>query len=357
MRRDPFGHALGAARARRGHDGVGRGDAVDHLVVADRIGRAARGGLREGLQFGPVHVEGRDLETDRVALHRLDDVAAEQAGAALVRGLAGDVDVAAQGRGRLRAVDLEAEGSGGGHHGGEVGRGAGLHAEQHRGGVVVGHRRGPVQALGEDLVDLAHHVDEAVDGVHAHREEAPAGGLVGLGAPGVLGHGQRVRPGHGALEVQDGPELARADLLFQVDPGGVEAAVVAQPQRHQRRLHRLDRGPGVGEVHGERLLAEDVFACLGRGRDLVAVAGRRGREHHGVDVGVGQQLVVGGELQPVLVGERAVLVRTRAGRGGDEAHGLAPLHRVDQGPAPPTQAYDRSVQHGAILSNRTAIYR
>ena len=71
---------------------------------------------------------------------------------------------------------------------------------------------------------------------------------------------------HRRFDVQDRPELARADPLAQLRHLGMEAPVVAEPERDAGLARRVDRRLGVGLGQRERLLAEDVLAGRRRPR-------------------------------------------------------------------------------------------
>jgi hypothetical protein len=145
--------------------------------------------------------------------------------------------------------------------------------------------------------------------------------------------------------VQDGPELAGLDAALEVGPRGVEAAVVAEPERDPGRLAGGDGGLGLGLGGGEGLFAEDVLAG-GRGRlDLLAVTGGGRGQDDGVHLRIGDHVLVAVEPEAAALGEGLVGLRALAGGGRDEAQGVAALDRVHQGPAPPAQADDTGSQH------------
>src|SRR5581483_3092913 len=143
-----------------------------------------------------------------------------------------------------------------------------------------------------------------------------------------------------------------SDPLAQRDHLRVEAPVVAEPERRAGALDRLDRGLGVGARERERLLAEDVLAGVRGGDHLRRVLRVRRREDDGVDLRVGEQLLVAsGQAEALRLRELLHLRPHRSRRAGDEADRVArALDGLDQRLAPPAEADDRCVHHGLASS-------
>ena len=79
--------------------------------------------------------------------------------------------------------------------------------------------------------------------------------------------------------------------------------VVLQQVPHHQHLARpplgVDDALGVGDGLGQRLLHEAVLAGLEDAHGLLGVAGHRGGQHDGVEVGVGEQILEAiGEPRP-----------------------------------------------------------
>ena len=144
----------------------------------------------------------------------------------------------------LGAEHLDAEARAGRGDGAEIARHAGLHAEQHRGGVVgarsaprarsSGNRRGRSRRT-----DRSWRRSRARPSAQGRRPAPPyfmARHAVGL-------QEQRVGKGHVAFDVLDDAELAGADPLAQLDHLRMEAPVVADADRRAwpcaRRRPRL----------------------------------------------------------------------------------------------------------------------
>ena len=124
----------------------------------------------------------------------------------------------------------------------------------------------------DDLRDVAHDEAGEVDGVGADVEERAGAGPVELVTPGV----RQERIGGVVALVLDQDlhrvaELARGDAGGDVGDGG-DAAVVEDRAGDPGGI--AGEEPGVaclGGGEGERLLAEDVLACLERGAGNLGV--------------------------------------------------------------------------------------
>ena len=140
------------------------------------------------------------------------------------------------------------------------------------------------------------------------------------------------------------PERIRSRSLGHL---GVEAPVVAEPERDPGLLGGRDGLFGVLPGQRERLLAEDVLARARGGDHLLGVQGVRCRQDDGVDRRVGEQrLVAVDQVETLRLGERVRLLGAGAGRGGREADQAAlPLDGLDQRLAPPAQPDNPGVDH------------
>ena len=258
----------------------------------------------------------------------------------------------------LGAEHLEAETGAGRGHGAEVARHAFLHAHQDRGGVVGLDRRGAAEALGEGVIDRPAQIDHAVDGVDAHRHQAAERRFGFVGAPMARIDEQHVGKRHGRFDVQNGAEFAAADHVAELDHLRMETAVVADCERDAGLAHGGNGVFGLALGQRERLFAIDVLAGGGRGHHLRRMHGVRRRQHHGVDARMMQHAVVlGGEVQALLLGERLDLGRDRARRCRREADHVAVLRRLDQRLAPPPQSDDARFDHLLLpqLSTRSIL--
>ena len=142
--------------------------------------------------------------------------------------------------------------------------------------------------LREGVVDRAAQIDHAVDGMHAHRHQAAERRLALVGAPMRRIDEQHVGKRHGRFDVQNGAELAGADHVAQLGHFRMEAAVIADRERHAGLAHGGDGVLRLAFGQRERLLAIDVLVGGGRGHHLRRVHGMRRRQHHRVDAGVMQ---------------------------------------------------------------------
>ena len=152
-------------------------------------------------------------------------------------------------------------------HGAEIAGDAVLHAEQERGGVVGR----PVDRAAEAL---------AVDRVEARRRDrswrrsrarpsapAPPSGASSFWARhAVFGMNSAFGTRHGAFMMHELPRSPAWMRCLQLDHLRMEAAVVADADRHAGLAHGRRRGLGLGLDVGERLLAIDMLAG-GRRRD------------------------------------------------------------------------------------------
>ena len=148
--------------------------------------------------------------------------------------------------------------------------------------------------LAHDLVDVAHERER--EGQHMAGRVAQRAGARELAvmapAEGDRGIRHQVEVER-AAEKRDRPQLAHQ--LPGMGDGGVLEVVEAHQRRDAGGLHRIEHGLGLGGTVGERLLAIDVLAGLGRGDgDLgMRVVGRGDVDD--VDVRVGHELApVGG---------------------------------------------------------------
>ena len=118
-----------------------------------------------------------------------------------------------------------------------------------------------------------------------------------------------------------------------------------------------ERGLGIRLAERERLLAIHVLARGGRGLDLHAVPAVRGREHHRLDRGIGERVVIGrADRELVLGGEfaRQIGLERDAAREADD---LGALRRLDQPPAPPAEPDDRGVEHASTTHSHASCPR
>ena len=144
---------------------------------------------------------------------------------------------------------------------------------------------------------------------------------------------------------------AGAHALAHCAEEPVEAPVVADLEQHSGTLARLDGTARLGDVEGERLLAEDVLAGL-RGRDD-HVGMRVGRRRHedGFDVFAREQALGVERL-------RAGLLRERSRRLGHDVGDRGQPHTLQRGRVGGVNAGDlaRADQaqrvHAAILSRQ-----
>ena len=87
-----------------------------------------------------------------------------------------------------------------------------------------------------------------------------------------------------------------------------------------------------------------------RGRHLRGMHGMRRCQHHGIDAGMMEHpVILGREMQALLLGERLDFRRHGAGGAGHEADDVAVLGRLDQRLAPPTESDDARFDHSLSL--------
>ena len=120
----------------------------------------------------------------------------------------------------------------------------------------------------------------------------PAAGLGAIEQP----RSRLARLGVEPLERRHLREHRRADLaggedLLHPDHRGIEAAIVGDAERHAGAAGRLDHLVALGRVHRHRFLAEDVLPCFGRGDGLLRMEADRRGDIHGVDAGIGDELL------------------------------------------------------------------
>ena len=225
---------------------------------------------------------------------------------------------------------------------------------QHDRGRIVG-RAGNV--AGGDAAHVAHatgEFDHVVERMHADRRQRAARRFIRRGAPivgwyelagagGVLRH-------HG----NDGAEPAVPETPAQLHHRRMEAPAVADGQHDACLVRGLDRRTRAAAVERDRLLDVDVLAGGGRRQDLLLMQGVRGGEHHRVDIGVGEDLLIAVGERYGLVAAEVFRRRARAGMGGDEADVVAlALHRRDQRAPPAPQPDDRCADHTGTVKQRT----
>ena len=146
--------------------------------------------------------------------------------------------------------------------------------------------------------------------------------------------------------MQNGAELAAADHVAQLDHFPMEAAVVADRERHAGFAHGRDRVFGFALGERERLLAIDVLLGGSRRHHLRCVHGMRRRQHHRVDAGVMQHVVVARrQVQAFLLGEGFDLRGDGTRRARHELNDVAVLGRFHQRLAPPAKTDDTRFDH------------
>ena len=103
------------------------------------------------------------------------------------------------------------------------------------------------------------------------------------------------------------PSVARVDELLQLAHARVVEEQVARHQHEAARLGERDELLHLGGAHRRRLLDEDVLAGLERllGERVVGRDGRR--DHDRLELGVGEQLVVGAGRERVREAPRELL--------------------------------------------------
>src|SRR5881409_656909 len=112
----------------------------------------------------------------------------------------------------------------------------------------------------------------------AHGRKSAARRLVAMRAPLRGLQHKRVRKRHRGFDVKNRAKTAGPDALAQFVHLGMEAAVVAQPQRHSRLSRGFDCGFRVFFREAERLFTKDMLAGPGSSNNLLRMLGmRRGK--------------------------------------------------------------------------------
>ena len=181
---------------------------------------------------------------------------------------------------------------------------------------------GPGMMPGGHAAHVAHltgELDHVIERMHADRRQRAARRFARRRAPVVrrdelAGAGGMLRH-HG----NDGAEPAIPETPAQLHHRRMEAPAVADGEHHACLVRGLDRGIRAAAVERDRLLDMDVLAGGGRRQDLLLMQGVRGGEHHRVDIGVGENLLIAGGERHGLVAAEVFRRRARAGMGGDEA--------------------------------------
>ena len=248
----------------------------------------------------------------------------------------------------LRAEYLQAPRLGGGHDGAQVAGRAAAEAEEHRGGVVGAVVLRKAQALRGDGVDGTGEIEHRVHDVYAATGHTAGGRLVGVVAPVFAREAVDARAAEIAFEVQELPQPPVGQHRLHLAQRRLEAPVVADGERHLASGARRDRSPGLLERQAERLLDEHVLAGLRRGDDLLAVPRVRGGQYDGVDV-VFQQFFVASEKRNAVPPAEFFSPGGRARRAGDEANGVAALHRAHEVLPPVADADDRRAKHACMI--------
>ena len=192
--------------------------------------------------------------------------------------------------------------------------------------------------------------------VRAHPAVDPRRGQARLGADHLgLGAGEKTHDAHGVradvhrrtageiepvadvarqeegnaedhLDVAQAAELARVDDLPHPRRQRMVSPVKRFAEQLAGALGRLGHARGLRGVGGQRLLAEHVLACLERTDRPCAVQAVRQRIVDGVDLGIGEQRLVGrvraweAVLGRELLGSRAV---ARGDRRNDDVRDVA----------------------------------
>ena len=169
--------------------------------------------------------------------------------------------------------------------------------------------------------------------------------------PPVVGRDEL--PGRGGVRADHRhhlAELAAGEALADFDHGRMKAPVEADRQHDAGAPGGGDRGLGARPVERQRLLDMDVLAGDGRGHHLLGVPAVRRRQHHRVDIGIGQRVLEAVEQRDVFLAAIVLGIgpRPRIGRGEFDGVGLA-MHRVDQRAAPASQPDDGGADgHGDL---------
>ncbi len=111
------------------------------------------------------------------------------------------------------------------------------------------------------------------------------------------------------VDADDAPELAGVDELLHLAHAGVVDEQVAEHEATPPGLGRVEQILHLGRAQGDRLLDDDVLAGLEGLLGERVVRGHRGRDDHGVERLVTEQLVE-------IVGHHGV---------GEEAAGFGPV--------------------------------
>ena len=214
----------------------------------------------------------------------------------------------------------------------------GLAARGAEGGVYL-FRKGPLPYEGrvrpDDLGDVSYQVMGEVDDVGVQVSVRPGAGLALLQPPDE----RKFRIDDPVLEVNGAPVVDLAEAALVDDPPrqghrGDAPVVVGHHVLDLGFLHRGEHGPGFGKVVGQRFLAEQVLAVLGRGDGDVGMGVPRRGHVDEVDVlTLHQTLPARFDLLPAeLIGRglHGLLVaaakgfhhRHRPGIGEEEAHVL-----------------------------------
>ncbi len=124
-------------------------------------------------------------------------------------------------------------------------------------------------------------VDEVQHDRHVVCPEAPQGVLLGP---------QLAEVHAVAVHVVERPQLPRVHELLQTGHGRVVLEQVAHHQDAPRLLSRVHRALGFGHGRRERLLHETVLPGSEHSRGKLGVGGDGCGEHHGVELGVIEQV-------------------------------------------------------------------
>jgi hypothetical protein len=122
----------------------------------------------------------------------------------------------------------------------------------------------------------------------------------------------------------DVAQLAGVGDLLELRDAGVVLEQMADHQQAPAALGSRHGALGLGHRLGERLLDEAVLAGLQHALGQGPVGGHRRRQHHGVELGIGEQIVQlrgeagGGEaLPPAIVRLRRRVAAPRQLAAGD----------------------------------------
>ncbi len=230
----------------------------------------------------------------------------------------------------LAAVEGEREIGGGcdrAEH--EPGRPA-LEVQHHRGGVVGGPGNMPRRDAAH-VAHMARKLDHVVERMHADCGEGPAGRLLGCRTPIVRGD---ELPGAGRVLRHHRDDLAETPVFQAVsdlDYRWMEAPAETDREQDAGFARGIDRSTRALAIERDRLLDVDVLACRRRRQHLLLVLAMRRREHHGVDVWIGEDVVIAARERDGFLAAEILCARSRAGMRGDETDVIAlALHRGDQ---------------------------